>query len=240
MRHALGVGKLVTETALEPAAQAGELRWIQAQVLLLGHLDRDGLERLQERRAAERTAAGTVPAVHLGLVANTDLPHLDPRPELRRELAHELAEVDPAVGGEIEEQLRSVERLLDACQLHPQSALADLQERDAKRLLLTVLVLQAGDDVFLARQPHDALRRVLRRTPFRLELWDPAHDGPDRRATFRLHDNTVAGPGDRLRRMLAEQDGLGPADGRQLDGDERHAARSAHGTPSIYMYGGHS
>src|SRR5947199_268618 len=130
VRQTLGVGKLVAKTALEPAAQAGELGRIQAQVLLLGHLDGDGLERLQERRAAERTAAGTVPAVHLGLVANTDLPHLDPRPELRRELAHELAEVDPAVGGEIEEQLRSVERLLDACQLHPQSVLADLQERD--------------------------------------------------------------------------------------------------------------
>ena len=113
--------------------------------------------------------------------------------------------------------------------------LADLQERDAKRLLLTVLVLQAGDDVFPGRQPHDALRRVRWRTPFRVELWDPAHDGPDRRTTLCLHDDPVAGPGHRLRRMLAEQEGLGPADGRQLDGDERHAARSAHGTPSIHL-----
>src|SRR5215218_3262725 len=54
---ALRIRQLVAETALQPAAQPGELRRVEAQVLLLRHLDRHRLERLQEGRAAERPAA---------------------------------------------------------------------------------------------------------------------------------------------------------------------------------------
>src|SRR4249919_1225703 len=67
--HTLGVRQLVAQAALEPAAEPRQLRRVEAQVLLLGHLDRDRLERLEERRAAERAAAAAVAAVQLGLVA---------------------------------------------------------------------------------------------------------------------------------------------------------------------------
>src|SRR5262249_6810192 len=113
----LRVRQLVAQAALQPAAESGQLRGIEAQVLLLGHLDRDRLERLQERRAAQRAPAGAVAADHLGFVADADLAHLDPRAEFAGELAHQLAEIDAAVGGEVEHQLRSVERLLHFRQL---------------------------------------------------------------------------------------------------------------------------
>src|SRR5262245_20434501 len=80
--NALGVGQFVAKTALQPPAQARELGGVEAQLLLLRHLDRHRLERLQERRAAERTAARAVAAVHLRLVSDTYLAHLDARPEL--------------------------------------------------------------------------------------------------------------------------------------------------------------
>ena len=55
-------------------------------------------------------------------------------------------------------ELRSVECLLDEGELHPETTLADLQVRDAIRLLLAVLVLQAGDDVLFGRDADDARR----------------------------------------------------------------------------------
>src|SRR5439155_632738 len=115
---AFRVGQLVAQAALQPAAQAGQLRGIQAQVLLLRHLDRDRLERREKRRAAERPSARAVAANHLRFVPHADLPHLDARVELGRELAPELAENDAAFGGEIENEARAVERLLGLCELH--------------------------------------------------------------------------------------------------------------------------
>src|SRR5258706_15368345 len=84
--HALRVRQLVAEAALEPAAQAGEPRRIQAQVLLLGHFDRDRLECVQPGGAAQRPAARSVAAEHLGFVARADLAHLDARVVLGSEL----------------------------------------------------------------------------------------------------------------------------------------------------------
>src|SRR5688572_21643231 len=80
--HALGVRQLVPETALQAPTQPGEPRRVQAEILLLGHLDRHRLERVQPRRAAQRTAAGPVSAQHLRFVARADLPHLDARVKL--------------------------------------------------------------------------------------------------------------------------------------------------------------
>src|SRR6516162_5472109 len=89
--NALRVRQLVSQTALEPSAEARELGGIQAQVLLLRHLDRDRLERVEERRAAERAATGAVPADHFGFVPNSNLAHLDPGPELPGKFADQLA-----------------------------------------------------------------------------------------------------------------------------------------------------
>ena len=68
---------LVFEAAHEPAARAGDLRRVQAQILRLGHLDRNGDEVVQKLRAAERPAADAEAAEHLRLVAHADLPQLD-------------------------------------------------------------------------------------------------------------------------------------------------------------------
>src|SRR5205814_7626985 len=120
----LGVRQLVAEAALQPPAQSGELRGIQAEILLLGHLDRDGLERRQEGRAAQGAAAGAVAPEHLGLVPHPDLPHLDTGLELRRELPDQLAKVDARIRREVENEPGSVEGLLDARELHRESPLA--------------------------------------------------------------------------------------------------------------------
>src|SRR5258708_5332072 len=103
VHDALGVWQLVPQAALEPAPESGKLRGIQAQVLLLGHLDGDRLERRQKGRAAERPAAGAIAANHLRFVTHADLTHLDARVKLGRELADELAEVDAPLGGEKED-----------------------------------------------------------------------------------------------------------------------------------------
>src|SRR5581483_73801 len=130
VHDAFGVRQFVAQAALQPAAQARKFRRIQAEILLLRHFDRDRLERLEEGRAAQRPAARAVAAEHLRLVANTDLPHLDPGAELAGKLPDELAKIDAAICGEIKDQLRSVEGLLDTGQLHAEPAFAYLERRN--------------------------------------------------------------------------------------------------------------
>src|SRR6185503_13280857 len=142
VRDAFAVGQLVAQAALQASALSRQLGRVETELLLLGHPDRDRLEGAQPGRAAEGAAARAVAAEHLGLVAHTDLPHLDPHAEVRREIAHQLAEVDARVGGVIEDEPRAVEQVLDPGQLHRQAALADLQLRDALRLDLALLLLQ--------------------------------------------------------------------------------------------------
>ena len=70
---------LVFEAAHEAAAGAGDLGWVQAEVLRLGHLDGHGDKIVQKLRAAEGPAADAETAEHLCLVAHADLPQLDAR-----------------------------------------------------------------------------------------------------------------------------------------------------------------
>jgi 4-hydroxythreonine-4-phosphate dehydrogenase len=89
---------------------------------------------------------------------HTDLTHLDPRLELPRQLLDEFPEVDAAVGREIEDHLRAVERLLDARQLHRQCAFANFQKRHPIGVLLALLMAPARHDVVAGGQAHYALR----------------------------------------------------------------------------------
>src|SRR5499427_9256703 len=75
-------GELVKEAALEPAAVAEEPAVRERHVLSLGHLDGDGIEALQIRRAAELPTAGADAIHELGGVARSDLSHLDAGVEL--------------------------------------------------------------------------------------------------------------------------------------------------------------
>src|SRR5512135_1212360 len=85
------VRQLVSEAAFQAPAEAGQLGRVEAEILLLRHLDRHGLERREERRAAERPPARAVAAEHLGLVADADLAKLDARAEFGGEIADEIA-----------------------------------------------------------------------------------------------------------------------------------------------------
>src|SRR5215813_4374507 len=86
-------GELVEQAALEPAAVAEEPAVREGHVLGLGHLDGNGVEALEIRRAAELAAAGTDAVHELGRIARPDLPHLDAGVELVGEVADEIAEV---------------------------------------------------------------------------------------------------------------------------------------------------
>ena len=81
----------------------------------------------------------------------------------RGEIADQLAEIDARFGRVVEDEARAVEEVLDLRQLHRQAALADLELRDALRVLLALLLLQPLDDVVARRAPDDDLRRVGRR-----------------------------------------------------------------------------
>ena len=191
----------------------------ETEVLLLGHLDRDRLERVEKGRAAQRAPAGAVAAEHLGLVAHADLTHLDAGAELRRQLANQLAEIDSALGSEIEHQPRPVERLLDPRQLHRQPALPHLHQRDAMRLTLALLLRPARDDVLVRGQADRAVRRISRHhTPSGYLRIRADHD-PEGGAVFGLHHDGVADLRRRCRRLVRNHETLRPAYRRQLDRD---------------------
>src|SRR5262245_40373046 len=80
---------LVAQATLEPPAHAGELRRIEREVLLLGHLDRDRVEFPQPRRAAKLAATRADRAHELGFVAGADLLHLDPHAQLLGDVTHQ-------------------------------------------------------------------------------------------------------------------------------------------------------
>ena len=134
------------------------------------------------------------------LVADADLPHLDARPEVRGQLAHQLAEIDAAFGGEIEDQPRAVEQLLDPRQLHRQAALADLQQADALRLLLALLLLQPRARCRRASRGGRPCGESAGGTLPLGERRQRARDGADRRSLRRLDDDCIAGRGRPARR----------------------------------------
>src|SRR5436190_5937307 len=222
--HAFAVRQLVAQAALQPAALPRELRRVETELLLLGHLDRHRLERAQPGRAAERAAAGAVAAEHLGLVAHADLAHLDAHAEVRREVADQLAEIDPRLGGVVEDQPRAVEHVLDLRQLHRQAALADLELRDALGLLLALRLLQPLHHVVLARAPDDHLRRIGGRLAPLGQLRRHARDRADGKAVGGIDDHLVAG--DDAGQQVRQQERDGAPGRAELDADEGRQRRA--------------
>src|SRR5437764_4241119 len=138
---------LVPHAALEPTALTRELRLVEREPLLLHHLDGDGLELPEPRRAAELAPADAEPAGHLGLVARPDLLHLHARAERLRERARQLAKIHPILGEEVEGRLRPVERPLRLDELHREATAADVLEGRAVRLALALEVLVLSPQV---------------------------------------------------------------------------------------------
>src|SRR5262249_18498645 len=72
-------GVLILQAAHQPPARACDPHGVDGEVLVLRHPDRDRLEVLQERGAAQIAAAWADPALQLRLVPGPDLPELDLR-----------------------------------------------------------------------------------------------------------------------------------------------------------------
>ena len=76
------------------------------------------------RVAADRLAAVAVVGQQLGLVADADLPHFDPRLKLAGQLPHQLAKIDPVLGQVVDHDPLAAEQVLDVDQLHVELLLA--------------------------------------------------------------------------------------------------------------------
>ena len=150
---------LVAQAAHEPAAGARDLAGIEREILLLGHLDGDGLERAAHADAAQHLAAMADAAHGAGLVANAHLAHVDVDVEPRREVAHELAEVDALLGREVEDGVVSVEHVLHVDGLDIEVALLGELAEDRLGLLALLLQFRHLDEVLLGRDADDGAQR---------------------------------------------------------------------------------
>ena len=127
---------LVDQAALQPPALPRDPRRVQRQVLVLGHADGDRRELGQEGRAAQLPPARADAAHHLGLVAHPHLAQLDAVVQARRQVAHQLAEVDPLLGREVERGPVAAGRDLDPEELDAQPAGAGPLAGERQRLVL--------------------------------------------------------------------------------------------------------
>ena len=150
---------LVFQAAHEPAARAGDLRRIQAEVLRLGHFDGNRLEIIEEFLAAEGPAAYAESADHLGLVAHADLPQLNARAEDGGQILDQLAEIDASVRREEKQKLAAVKGAFRRDKLHFQPVRGDLLLADLKGLLFLFLVLCVRALVLLRRYAQHPAQR---------------------------------------------------------------------------------
>ena len=147
----------ISQTAHQASARPTDLGGVQAQPLLLRHLDGHGLEVFQKPAAAERLTAKPQAAQHLALIAHADLAQLDAGVELRCQILDQLAEIDPVVSGEIKHQLAAVQRVLGIDQLHFQVMGGNALLTDMVRLLHIGAVLAHTAHVHGIRHADDRL-----------------------------------------------------------------------------------
>ena len=114
---------LIIETALQLSTLTGQLLRIQRQVLTTGSRSRNRLETGYIVRAAEFASAYTEAADKAGLLARSDLLHLDPDTEFFSKDLDELTEVHTPVSDVIEYRLCTVSLELDITYLHIQAKL---------------------------------------------------------------------------------------------------------------------
>ena len=84
----------------------------------------------------ERATADTETAHKLSFVAYAYLTQLDARSEHSRKVLDELAEIDPALSGEIEDELAVVKRILNIDELHIEPVLSYLFNAGIVRVYL--------------------------------------------------------------------------------------------------------
>src|SRR5215470_3482086 len=183
-------GELVKEAALEPAAVAEEPAVRERHVLSLGHLDGDGIEALQIRRAAELPTAGADAIHELGGVARSDLSHLDAGMELVGEVADEIAEVHALLRAEEHGDAAMTRIDLHVHDLEPEPAPPRAAPAALGMAQLALAPVVPFRDLGLGR-PSNCLAIEPATLELREEPLGPAHLA-HRRPLARLDDDEVA------------------------------------------------
>jgi len=116
----------VTQAAHQPVTDSAYFLGIQWEILIFSQADAYRLKLAQKALAAQRLATGPQAPDYLGLVANSNLMQLDMAVKRRGQIAHQLAEVHPCVGGEEDGQMVAVEGIFRSYQLHLQPVLGHL------------------------------------------------------------------------------------------------------------------
>jgi len=142
---------LIGQAAEQPAAHAGNLRRVQKEILLLGHLDGHRLELADESGAAAHLSAVAYGTNHLGFVADANLAELDAGAVRFDQVLHQLPEVDAPRCREEEDHLGTVLKNLHIHELHVQVALADALAAVADGFPGQIAVFGVLDHVFGVR-----------------------------------------------------------------------------------------
>ena len=114
---------LIFQTAHQSAADSGDLRRIQGQILLLRHLDGYRYEIRQIAVAAQRPSTDADTTADLCLITDTNLTQLDTSLEHTCQILYQFAEVDTSIRRKIEQHLVIIKRILRIDQLHFQTVL---------------------------------------------------------------------------------------------------------------------
>ena len=108
---------------------------------------------------AERSAADSDAAHHLGLIPNTDLTKLYSRAEYRCQILYELSKVNSAVRCKVKQKLVSVKGILCIHQLHLKSVLDDFLLADGKCLFFLFLISLNRFLILVGCHSDDRLKR---------------------------------------------------------------------------------
>ena len=114
---------LVFQAAQQATAAAGDLRRVERKVLVLGHLDR------YRHQFVGNDVAAQLPAAHAHIRQRSRASSRTPiwRSSIRiwkmpSQILDQVPEIDPAVGGEVEQDLVLVKGVFDIDQMHVQTA----------------------------------------------------------------------------------------------------------------------
>src|SRR5690606_13522840 len=151
---------LVLEAAEEAAAAAGDLARIEREPLILGESEVDRRQLLEPGGAAVLLPASSDAAEAGGFVPDADLAELDAGAEEGREVAHQGAEVDPLLRGEVDGQTPAVPLPFGVTHLHEQLVRAHPLDDLAPHLFLGAAPLVEGADVLLAGAADHRAQRL--------------------------------------------------------------------------------
>ena len=110
-----------------------------------------------------------IPPTSLASSRTPDLLHLDAGVELMGEVLDQFTEIDAAVGGEVEDDLRAVEEIFRTHQFHDHAAVRNAVAAETKSFLLQVFMVVFQQEVVgrgLAQDCLDILRQLLVRSLF--------------------------------------------------------------------------